>query len=256
MPYHWATGKPGRVDSNPLCCHTFLWEFGGMAPVLGKRSQFVSCWFFRWSSWESQACLSELGSFRADLRLPHVTLKEGFLGSPELADGSILDCCWLMIQSQSQRRYIMMMSTMSELPTFKNLSWMWWWWLFSPWVVSNSLRPHGLWPARLLCPRDSPGKNTGVGCHFLLQGIFPTQESHPGFLHSGESPALQAGSLPTEPTGKPDVDFGLAKKFPRVLPWPAWKNPNELFGQSDVPCYHTFCIPHCEVKFDCHPFRS
>ena len=35
-------------------------------------------------------------------------------------------------------------------------------------VVSNSLRPYGPWPARLLCPWGSPGKNTGVGCHFLL----------------------------------------------------------------------------------------
>ena len=43
--------------------------------------------------------------------------------------------------------------------------------------------PHGLWPARFLCPWDSPGKNTGMGCHFLLQGIFPTQESSPGLLH-------------------------------------------------------------------------
>ena len=42
-------------------------------------------------------------------------------------------------------------------------------------VVSDSLRPHGLWPARLLCPWDSPGKNTGKGCHALLQGIFLTQ---------------------------------------------------------------------------------
>ena len=32
------------------------------------------------------------------------------------------------------------------------------------------LRPHGLWPAGVLCPWNSPGKNTGVGCHFLLQG--------------------------------------------------------------------------------------
>ena len=39
-----------------------------------------------------------------------------------------------------------------------------------------TLGPHGLLPARLLCPWDSPGKNTRVGCHFLLQGIFPTQE--------------------------------------------------------------------------------
>ena len=43
-------------------------------------------------------------------------------------------------------------------------------------VMFDSLQPHGLWPARLLCPWDSPGKNTGVGCHFLLQGIFLTQE--------------------------------------------------------------------------------
>ena len=36
-------------------------------------------------------------------------------------------------------------------------------------VVSNSLWPHGLLPMRLLCLQDFPGKNTGVGCHFLLQ---------------------------------------------------------------------------------------
>ena len=36
---------------------------------------------------------------------------------------------------------------------------------------------------RLLHSWDSPGKNTGVGCHFLLQGIFPTQGSNPGLLH-------------------------------------------------------------------------
>ena len=45
-------------------------------------------------------------------------------------------------------------------------------------VVSDSLWPHGLGPATL-CPRDFPGKSTGVGCHFLLQGIFLTQESNP-----------------------------------------------------------------------------
>ena len=39
-------------------------------------------------------------------------------------------------------------------------------------VMSDSLRPHGLQPNRLLCPWDSLGKSTGVGYHFLLQGIF------------------------------------------------------------------------------------
>ena len=45
-------------------------------------------------------------------------------------------------------------------------------------VMSDSLQHHGLQPSRLLCPWDSPDKNTGVGCHALLQGIFPTQESN------------------------------------------------------------------------------
>ena len=36
---------------------------------------------------------------------------------------------------------------------------------------------------RLFCPWNSPGKNTGGGCHFLLQGIFPTQRWNPGLLH-------------------------------------------------------------------------
>ena len=35
--------------------------------------------------------------------------------------------------------------------------------------MSKSVRPHRQQPTRLLCPWDSPGKNTGVGCHFLLQ---------------------------------------------------------------------------------------
>ena len=41
----------------------------------------------------------------------------------------------------------------------------------------------GLQPTRLLCPWDFPSKDTGVGCHFLLQGIFPTQGSNTGLLH-------------------------------------------------------------------------
>ena len=49
--------------------------------------------------------------------------------------------------------------------------------------MSNSVQPpHGLQPARLLCPCDSPGKNTRVGCHALLQGILPTQGSNLSLL--------------------------------------------------------------------------
>ena len=38
-------------------------------------------------------------------------------------------------------------------------------------VMSDSLQPHGLQPTSLLCPWNFPGKNTGAGCHFLLQGV-------------------------------------------------------------------------------------
>ena len=41
----------------------------------------------------------------------------------------------------------------------------------------------GLWPTRLFCPWDFPGKNTGMGCHSLLQGIFLTQELNPCLLY-------------------------------------------------------------------------
>ena len=44
------------------------------------------------------------------------------------------------------------------------------------------IQPRGLYPARLLCPWDSPGQNTGVGSHSLLQGIFPTQGLNPHLL--------------------------------------------------------------------------
>ena len=67
----------------------------------------------------------------------------------------------------------------------------------SCWVVPDSMQPYGLQPTRLLCPCNSPDKNTRVGWHSLLQGIFPTQGSNP------RSPTLQADSLPSEPPGKP-----------------------------------------------------
>ena len=52
--------------------------------------------------------------------------------------------------------------------------------------------------AGLLCPWDSPGKNTPVGCHFLLQGIFPTWGSKSSLLH------LQVDSVPLSHLGSPN----------------------------------------------------
>ena len=49
--------------------------------------------------------------------------------------------------------------------------------------MSDSLPSHEQEPTRILCPQDSPGKNTGVGCHFLFQRIFPTKGLNLGLLH-------------------------------------------------------------------------
>ena len=50
-------------------------------------------------------------------------------------------------------------------------------------VMCDSLHPYGLYSATLLSPWDSPGKNTGMGCHALLLGIFLTQGLNPSLLH-------------------------------------------------------------------------
>ena len=55
-----------------------------------------------------------------------------------------------------------------------------------------SLQTHGLQPTRLLGPKDFPGKNTRVGCHCLLLGIFPTQVSNPDLPHCRHIIALQS----------------------------------------------------------------
>ena len=64
------------------------------------------------------------------------------------------------------------------------------WFFVTSWTIAH----------RLLCPWNSPGKNTGVGCPFILQGIFLTQESNPCLL---PSPPLAGGFFTTEPPGKP-----------------------------------------------------
>ena len=73
-------------------------------------------------------------------------------------------------------------------------------------VMSDSVRPHGPQPARLLYPWASPGKNTGVGCRALLQGTFPTE----GWERSLAPPALAGKLFPTRATRKPQGRGPLA----------------------------------------------
>ena len=56
-----------------------------------------------------------------------------------------------------------------------------------------TLRPYGLQPAKLFCPWDAPGRNTGAGCHALLQGDLPDPGIKPA---SPAPPALQVDPLP------------------------------------------------------------
>ena len=89
-------------------------------------------------------------------------------------------------------------------------------------VVSDSLRPHKLEPIRLLHPWNFPGKNTGVGCPFLLQGIFPTQGLNPCLLHRLH---WQVESLPLAPPGclqavpKEGSEVGTVAG---ILMWASW----------------------------------
>ena len=117
-------------------------------------------------------------------------------------------------------------------------------------VVSSSLQPYGLQPARLLCPWDFPGNCTGVDCHFLLQGIFPTQGSNPGLPHCRQtlyrlshqgSPIrtkvklklrLLVGRLPYSSDGKESAcnagDFGGVGSIPGLQRSPGGVNGNPL----------------------------
>ena len=130
-----------------------------------------------------------------------------------------------------------------------------------------------LWtlPSRLLCLWDFPGENTGVGCHFLLQGIFPGIESV-----SPASPALQADSLQLNnqesPTGPESIANHQRTHVQLRHPWlvrvAGWKGgmreakltwpaastllPLEPSGGSPVPWAHppkapsTFCCGNWE----------
>ena len=75
--------------------------------------------------------------------------------------------------------------------------------------MSNSLQHHELQPARLLCPWDFPGKNTGVDCYFLLQGIFLTQ------MIKHMSPAWQVDSLRLNHLGSPHKSLGKCTLKPK-----------------------------------------
>ena len=81
---------------------------------------------------------------------------------------------------------------------------------FIGYCLVSKLCPTLLWPPRtvaprLLCPWDFPGKNSGGGCYFLLQGIFPTQELKPCLLHLADSFPMSHQGSPHRGMDSPNI---------------------------------------------------
>src|SRR5574341_196250 len=100
--------------------------------------------------------------------------------------------------------------------------------------MSDSAKPHRRQPTRLPCPCDSPGKNTGVGCHFLLQCTALYQDEagrwHFGtFLEDIQSPLLLDAQFQKDMTGQDwegrvravELEFGVASPQPYSFPYRA-----------------------------------
>ena len=91
--------------------------------------------------------------------------------------------------------------------------------------LSNSLQTRGLQPIRFLLSIGFPGKNTGVGCHFLLQEIFPTQGSNPCHLH------WQADSLTLSHHGSLCCNIRCSEKSDDRNCW--WKKYSPFIQESE-----------------------
>ena len=96
--------------------------------------------------------------------------------------------------------------------------------------MSNSVRPHRWLPTRLPCPWDSPGKNTGVGCHFLLQCMKVKSENE-----VAQSCPTLSNPMDCSPPGSSIHGIFQA----RVLEWGA-------IAFSDLSLYLSFIINHCK----------
>ena len=81
-------------------------------------------------------------------------------------------------------------------------------------VMSGSLWPPWTLPDRLLCPRNSPGQNNGVGNHSLLQGTFPTQGLNPGL------PFCRRTVYHLSHQVSPRIQEWVASPFSRLSFWP------------------------------------
>ena len=94
----------------------------------------------------------------------------------------------------------------------------------------------------LLCPWNSPGKNTGVGCCFLLQGIFLTKGSNPCFLH------WQAGSSPLSHQGSSSTVIRIGKGFKSGT----YKKQNPRMTTTRNICFKNSVIFYKQLELNKH----
>ena len=95
-------------------------------------------------------------------------------------------------------------------------------------VMSSSLPPHGLQPTRLLCPWNSPGKNIGVGCHFLLQVVKNTLANAGDLRDAGSIPG--SGRSPGGEYGNPLQYSCLENSMDRAI----WRTTVHMVAESDT----------------------
>ena len=141
-----------------------------MTPGTVAHQAHLSMGFFRQEYWSGLP-------FPSPGDLPDPGMEPTSLMSPALAGGFFLSLAppgKSSSCSSSSKQLVCVFSGLSCGEQFELDACM-----LSCFVLSDSLGPHGLQPARLLCPWDSPGKNTGAGCHAYLRGIFPTQGWNP-----------------------------------------------------------------------------
>ena len=107
-------------------------------------------------------------------------------------------------------------------------------------VVSDSCDPMDYSPSGSSVHRDSPGKNTGMGCHCLLQGIFPTQGSNLGLLHCRQI-LYHLSHQESSGQGRDNLNLDFALAFTKKYVFKTWV-------QFPARCYEVRWKTHGSIE--------